>query len=73
MSIKHTSSVDRYVACHADLTAALENLAEFVDSLPAPAEDGSLPTLHYGHLGTLEEIRKQLGEAMRLADKFCKN
>ena len=63
---------NRYVACHVDLTAALENLKEFVDRLPAPTEDGTLLTLHYGHLGALEEIRKQMAEAMRLADAFAK-
>ena len=70
MSIKHKEAVDTYVACHAELTAALENLMEFVQNMPAPDEDGVLRNLHYGHLGTIQQMRVHLAEAMRMADAF---
>ena len=72
MSIKHKESVQKYVVCQAELVAAIENLREFVEDLPAPDDDDTLPNLDYGHLGTLQEIRKIIAEAMRLADAFCK-
>lgn len=73
MSIKHKEAVDTYIACHADLTAALENLTEFVQNMPAPDEDGVLANLHYGHLGTIQQMRVHLAEAMRMADAFSKD
>lgn len=73
MSIKHKESVDAYVACHADLVAGLENLAEFVQNLPAPDDDGVLPNLHYGHLCTLKQMRVHLADAIHMADAFSKD
>ena len=73
MSIKHKESVESYVACHADIIAALENLIEFVNDLPAPDANGILRNLHYGHLGTLKQMRVHLADAMRMADAFCKD
>ena len=70
MSIKHKESVQRYVVCQAELVAAIENLNEFVQNLPAPDDNDTLPNLDYGHLGTLQEIHKTIAEAMRLADAF---
>lgn len=73
MSIKHKESVESYVACHTDIIAALENLTEFVHDLPAPDVNGVLPNLHYGHLGTLKQMRTHLADAMRMADAFSKD
>ena len=73
MSIKHKESVASYAACHADIIAALENLTEFVHDLPAPDDKGVLRNLHYGHLGTLQQLRVHLADAMRMADAFSKD
>ncbi|MEZ6080759.1 MAG: hypothetical protein R3C09_19820 [Pirellulaceae bacterium] len=73
MSIKHKESVESYVACHVDIVAALENLVEFVQNVPVPNDDGVLPNLRYGHLGTLKQMRVHLADAMRMADAFCKD
>ena len=33
----------------------------------------TVANLHYGHLGTLLELRSHIAEAMRMADEFCKD
>lgn len=69
MSVKNTNSVTAYVANVAEILAAIENLKEFVESLPAPV-DGELPNLHYGHVGSVAKIHELIGEASRYADEF---
>lgn len=49
-----------------------EIATEFAQSLPAPDENGQLPTLHYGHTGALQELRDKLAEASALADAWGK-
>ena len=70
MSVKNTEYVQRYVHEVAGLRAALANLAEFVDTLPAPDDAGELPTMHYGHLGTVSAIHVRIGELSRMADEM---
>lgn len=72
MAIKHADSVARYETTVAHLHAVLANLTEFVDSLPAPTETGTLEGMDYGHLGTLEHIKTLLGEASQAIDGFFK-
>ena len=70
MTIKHQKSVDSYVSQVMDLRAALENLAEFVASLPAPDDDNNIPGLNYGHLGDVCRIHELIGEAMEHANEY---
>lgn len=70
MSIKHAHTVDRYEVDVREIQAAAANLFEFAQSLPAPDENGHLPTLHYGHTGALQEIRDKLVELGALVDKW---
>jgi len=70
MTIKHKETVDQYVVTVSEMRNALANLAEFVDSLPAPDCDGELPGMDYGHLGTLSEVRYGILHAMRHADSM---
>lgn len=70
MSIKHASSVNDYVAMVSNIQNALANLAEWATSLPAPDHRGELPTLDYGHLGTIDHIQSLLGQVSQAADKF---
>lgn len=70
MSIKHVSAVNEYTARVMEIQAVLANLAEWAESLPAPDEEGTIHSLHYGHLGSIQEIHKLLGEISRHADGF---
>lgn len=70
MSVKNQDWVQQYVSEVADIRAALANMLEFVDSLPAPNGCGELPTLHYGHLGTVSAIHHHLATVSRLADEM---
>mgnify|MGYP006921321596 CR=1 FL=1 len=72
MSIKHAHTVDRYEVDVREIQAALANLTEFAQSLPAPDENGQLLTLHYGHTGVLQELRDKLAEASALAETWGK-
>ena len=70
MMIKHQKSVEAYVSQVMDLRAALDNLVEFVGSLPAPDEDNNIPGLNYGHLGDVGRIHELIGEAMGHANEY---
>ena len=69
MTIKHLPTVERYASQVMDIMAALENLQEFVSSLPAPDEDETVPGMDYGHIGTLNEIHSLVTAAMEHADR----
>jgi hypothetical protein len=72
MAIKNVKAVERYVSDVAAIMSMLENLKEFAESLPAPDDDETLPTLHYEHIGCVAEIRLRLAESMDFADTFSK-
>ena len=69
MSVKNREFVERYVSDVQETLSALANLREFVESLPAP-ENGELWNLHYGHIGSVNEIKRLIGEAMVHADSL---
>ena len=74
MSVKNQNSVRQYVKDVAEIRAALENIIEFVDTLPAPDDNNELPTLHYGHVGDIAGIRAAVGEvACRVDLMFASN
>lgn len=70
MSVKQTSAVNDYTAKVIEIRNALENLIEWVDSLPAPDDNNELHSLHYGHLGTIGHIHELLGQVSQAADGF---
>ena len=72
MSVKHLPTVNEYVRQHAAITMALENLQEFVNSMPAPDENGHLPSVDYGYTGSTTCLYELLTEAMRIADAMSK-
>ena len=72
MSIKHQPTIDRYIRQHNELAVALENLAEFVESMPAPDEDGRLPNIDYCYTGSVTRIHELVCEAMRIADEMTR-
>jgi hypothetical protein len=51
---------------------SLQNMLEFVDSLPAPDENDELGNMHYGHTGSIELLRQRIAEASQATDRFWK-
>jgi hypothetical protein len=70
MSVKHASAVNEYTANVVEIRNALENLLEWVNSLPAPDDNNELHSLHYGHMGTIGHIHDLLGQVSQAADGF---
>lgn len=67
MSVKHGESVRQYVASVDGLRDIVQRMSLFLDSLPAPDDDGTLPSLHYGHLGSVAKIHALAKEAINMA------
>ena len=68
MSVRNPEWVRRYTTSIARIHGNIGRLEFLVNALPAPDDDGELPTLHYGHVGSVIEIARQLEdlvEAMR--------
>lgn len=70
MSVKNKSAVNDYAAKVIEIQNVLENLLEWANSLPAPDDNNELHSLHYGHIGTIDDIHKLLGQASQAADRF---
>lgn len=62
MSVKNTEWVSRYTANITRIQRGIGVLEARVNMLPAPDDNGELPTLHYGHIGSVIEIAKQLDD-----------
>jgi hypothetical protein len=72
MSVNDPTTVNRYISQHVSITAALANLTEFVDSMPAPDANDHLPNIDYGYTGSTARIYELLTEAMQIADQMTK-
>ena len=70
MSIKERASVERYTESVVRMRNMLENLIEFVETLPAPDENDELQNLHYGHLSSVIGIVSLVETAVTIADGF---
>jgi len=66
MAIKDSRSVESYIQMVGQLRAALENLTEFVDSLPAPDDDGCIPGMDYADLGDVARLHELIGQACQV-------
>ena len=70
MSVKHLPAVKQYSINLHQIGGGLENLTEFIDSLPA-VHNNQLPSpFDYKHLSDLTRIREMIGEVMRIVDAF---
>ena len=69
MTVKDTATVERYASHHADMVAMLENLREFVATMPAPDENCELRGygVDYGYTGDVARIHAKLREASDIA------
>lgn len=70
MTIRTADHVANYAGLTISLTFALENLTDFVESLPAPDDNETVPNIDYGHLGKLIRLHEILAEAALLTDNF---
>jgi hypothetical protein len=71
MSIRNPQTVSAYVQMQLELLAAIENLQEFIETLPAPDDRGHIWQLHYGHIGDIQRIHGKVSEACELMDQWC--
>ena len=61
MTVKDATTIKNYCKQHAEILAMLANLTDFVETMPAPSEDGnSIPNIDYGYTGSLNEIHTAL-------------
>ena len=67
MSVKSTTHVQQYMDDVGAICDSLTELCVFVESLPAPDDDGTLPSLHYGHIAAVSELRKRIRDVEALA------
>ncbi len=62
-----------YLSCHANLAAMIENLREFVQSMPAPNDDNEIPaSINWAVLGDYKRIEAALIEVSKVADELGK-
>jgi hypothetical protein len=67
MSVRHEETVQRYATQHAQMIAMLENLQEFVSTMPAPDENCNIPGVDYGYTGSVGRIHELLKQASDVA------
>lgn len=61
------ATVQRYAKQHAELVAMLENLMEFVSTMPAPNENAIIPGVDYGYVGDVGRIHEFVKQASDIA------
>ena len=67
MAVKDFSTVEAYAKQHSEMLAMLENLAEFIATMPAPDEDGIIRGVDYGYTGDVGRIHGLLKDASGIA------
>ena len=67
MAVTDERTVQRYARQHAQLIAMLKNLQEFVETMPAPDEDGNIPNVYYCYTGSVGRIHELLVQASDVA------
>jgi hypothetical protein len=63
MAVKNIATVERYAKQHAELLAMLENLMEFVATMPAPDENLEIQGVDYGYTGSVGHIHELVKQA----------
>ena len=69
-AITDTQSVETYARQVMQMRAMVENLSEFLDSLPAPDENEDVQGIDYAFLGSLGEMHGHLVVASEIADEI---
>jgi hypothetical protein len=68
MSVRHQQTVERYTQGRTEALAMLENLREFIESMPVADADGAIPGVNYAYVIRFEWIRKKLSKCGLLMD-----
>jgi hypothetical protein len=63
MTVKDIATVERYAKQHSELLAMLENLMEFVATMPAPDENAEIQGVDYGYTGSVGHIHELIKQA----------
>jgi hypothetical protein len=66
MAITNPKSVDQYINMVCEIRAALENISEFIGTLPAPDDDHNIPGMNYAQLGDIARLHELVGEACQV-------
>lgn len=69
MSVKSKENVQQYVDQVSQILSAIENLKEFMQTLPAPDENFQLANLDYESTLSVCRIHECIREAMKAADR----
>lgn len=72
MSVKHAPTVQRYSRQRDQLVAMLENLREFVGTMPSPDDSQSIHGVDYGYTGDVGQIHELVKRASDVADAMTK-
>lgn len=67
MAVKDIKTVERYAQQHAEMIAMLENLNEFISTMPAPDENACIQGVNYGYTGDVGRIHELLKQASDIA------
>lgn len=67
MAVKDIATVERYVKQHSELLAMLDNLREFVVTMPAPDDNAEILGVDYGYTGSVGHIHDLLKQASDVA------
>ena len=65
--VSDEKTVQRYAQQHSEMLAMLDNLKEFVASMPAPDENAVIPGVDYGYVGEVGRIHELLKQASDFA------
>jgi hypothetical protein len=68
MSVRHQQTVERYTQGRFKALAMLENLREFIESMPVADAHGAIPGVDYAYVNRFETIREKLSDCSLLTD-----
>lgn len=57
---------DAYLAAHQEATALVDRIRRLLGDLPAPEMDGQ--PIHWGHVGTINEVNTRLAAVVAFLD-----
>jgi hypothetical protein len=70
MAVADEKTVATYVRQFDQAFFMIENLREFVQTLPAPNENGVIPGVDYGFVNGIGKIHELLEQACEIADEL---
>lgn len=65
-NVSDYATVEAYSRKYAEMCAMIENINEFIATMPAPDEDGIIRGVDYGYIGDVGRIHEALKQASDL-------